>query len=751
MYKIVALLLICLLSLQASNRPKIGLVLSGGGARGGAHIGAIKMFEKYNIPIDAIAGTSMGAFMGGLYASGIKSSEIEEMLVTANWNELIVAQTDRRKTPFRKKVLERDLVGNMKLGVNSENDIVLPSGVFQKQFMLDFLHRLTIDVSNVENFDELEIPFRAVATNALNGEAVVLSRGSLAEAIYASLAIPGGFEPIEIEGKTLFDGGIADNLPVDVMREMGVDIIIVIDISTPFDMDVKVDSYLSVMSQLTNILARKNVEETIKSLRENELFVVPELGELATLDSDKYPVIIAIGEKTINDMYEKRFKSLSIDENEYAQYRESINKVSHFKAPVIDTIEFHNSVDISDEVALHHLHVKEGDVFDIDKTLDDIEAIYNLGIYASVDYHLEYKDEKTILVIDTTPAYNSNGQIRFSMGFSDDFNGRGNYQLKAEYSKYNITDLGGEWRTQGGIGDKRHIFSELYLPMDYMQEYFFRPNVIYLEDDTHFSASAYGLSDNIDDTIEFLNKVAYASLVLGKVISPTSQIEVGFNVGEKERSTNVLVASNESNNSALRLENIKEKSKLRNLYARYMLDSMDNTWFPTTGYLVDIKYTKEAEFFGSNFEYDKIESRFIGAFSHKKHTFIAKYIYDTTIYVDKKAKRDDVFSLGGYSNLSGYPTNSFLGESKMLLLLSYRYRLTDDQLFGSIGVPMYAGANIESGKAFSERIYPVSSEGILTTTSVYIAADSIIGPIHLAYAETFNNSSAVYLYVGSVF
>jgi len=750
MRKLIIFLLITL-TLGAQERPKIGLVLSGGGARGGAHLGVIKMLEKYNIPIDAIAGTSMGAFIGGLYASGMSSSEIEEMLVTTNWNQYIVAQSDRRLTPFRHKMLERTLVGNMKVGINSEGNVILPSGVFQKQYMLDYLQKKTFHVSDLQTFDELRIPYRAVATNALNGDEVVLSSGSLAKAIYSSIAIPGGFEPISIDGVTLFDGGVSSNLPVDVMRDMDVDIIIAIDISTPFNMKLKIDSYLSVMGQLTNILMRKNVEDIIDTLKDNEILITPDLGNLTPLDADKYPLIISIGEKTINNEYTKKLEHLSISSNDYDEYRNIIDKVVDFKAPIIDEIEFHNSVDISDNVVMKHLHIKKSQQFDISELQKDIEDIYNLGIYASVDYHLERKNDKTVLIINTKPAYNTNGQIRLGFGFSDDFRGRGKYQLKAEYSMHNITDMGGEWRNQVGIGDERIIYSEFYLPMDYLQEYYFKPNISYVEHDTLFSASAFGLSDNVEETLVFYNKNILASVALGKVMGTTSQFEVGFNGGEKELSTSVLILAVDGNNTIFESNKIHETHQSRKMYASYTLDSLDSAWFPTTGYFVDIMYSKEVKTFGSDFDYDKIDSIFIGAFSKNKHTLLAKYEYGTTIYKNKQSTRDTLFSLGGFANLSGYPTNAFLGESKMLALLTYRYRLTDDQFFGSMGVPVFAGFTVESGKVYSDKFYPVSTEGLLTTASAYIAADSIIGPIYLAYGETFNNNYRIYLYVGSTF
>ncbi len=302
------------------KRPTIGLVLSGGGARGAAHLGVIKAFEKHHIPIDAIVGTSMGSFIGGLYASGMSSSEIENMLISEPWKKIISQDYERKNIPFRRKTLERDFAADAKLGFNSDNEIGLAPGLFKKQGMLNFLKEETYGVQSLKSFDHLKIPFRSVASRLRDGACVSLAKGSLAEAIYASLAIPGGFEPIEINGELLVDGGVANNLPIDVMRrEMNVDYIIVVDITTPYDDQAKFNDYFAVTGQLINILMRKNVEQSLASMKthKNEILLTPNLKGYTPLDIEKYPEIIAIGEKTAEEAYSTKLASLSLGSQVY--------------------------------------------------------------------------------------------------------------------------------------------------------------------------------------------------------------------------------------------------------------------------------------------------------------------------------------------------------------------------------------------------------------------------------------------------
>nr|WP_275756912.1 patatin-like phospholipase family protein [Sulfurimonas sp. SAG-AH-194-C21] len=220
--KLFLLVFVLLTSLAyAQDRSKIALVLSGGGARGGAHVGILKELEKNRIPIDMIIGTSMGSFIGGLYASGASPQEMEEMLTSTDWKKYIRTDYNRQDMPMRRKAVDYQYQGRLGLGINADGELVLPTGVLKRQPMLLKFDELTQNVQDITDFDKFSIPFRAVATDIKNGNAIILKSGSLAESIYASSSIPGGFQPININGIDLVDGGVSDNFPIKVARDMG--------------------------------------------------------------------------------------------------------------------------------------------------------------------------------------------------------------------------------------------------------------------------------------------------------------------------------------------------------------------------------------------------------------------------------------------------------------------------------------------------------------------------------------------------
>lgn len=260
------------------DRPKIGLALSGGGARGGAHVGVLKTLEELGVPVDYIAGTSMGAIIGGFYAAGYSADEIERLLNETDWNSALSDQPARRDRTMRKKELEADLLVPYRVGFN-RGRLQTPLGAIEGQHLDQIFHRILLPVVDINDFDRLTIPFRAIATDLVTGEEVVLGRGSLADALRASMSVPGVFAPVSIGDRLLVDGGMANNLPVSVVRAMGADIVIAVDISTPLLKEDQLTSVLSVTEQLTGFLTRRTTEQQIASLGPRDILIVPELGE----------------------------------------------------------------------------------------------------------------------------------------------------------------------------------------------------------------------------------------------------------------------------------------------------------------------------------------------------------------------------------------------------------------------------------------------------------------------------------------
>ena len=277
------------------KRPRIGLVLSGGGARGLAHVGVLKVLERERVPIDVIAGTSMGAIIGGLYASGMSADEIERELGTVDWDALFASRIDRAELSQRRREQDFIVTPAIEFGLR-DGSLRLPLGARSTRGLELLLRRYTLPVRTIDNFDDLPTPFRAVATDMETGEAIVLGSGDLAMAMRSSMSVPGAFAPTEVDNRILGDGGLVNNLPIDVARAMGADVVIVVNIGTPLGSRSSLVSAVGLTSQMINILTEQNVQRSLATLGPADVLIAPVLGNLGSGDFEQAATLMALGE-----------------------------------------------------------------------------------------------------------------------------------------------------------------------------------------------------------------------------------------------------------------------------------------------------------------------------------------------------------------------------------------------------------------------------------------------------------------------
>ena len=731
------LLLVCLLFLSsayAQERPKIGLVLSGGGARGGAHAGVLKVLEKNRIPIDIIVGTSMGSFVGGLYASAKTPQEIEEMLVSTDWREYIRTDFNRQDIPMRKKQIDYMYQGRLGVGVNTNNELVLPTGVLKRQPLLMKFMELSQSTQDVYNFDDLNIPYRAVATNIKNGDAVVLKSGSLAKAMYASSAIPGGFQPINIDGIDLVDGGVSKNFPIQVARDMGADIIIAVDVSENFNEKLDVNSYFVVMGQLVDILMRKNANESITKLRDKDILITPDLNGFSGLDADKYKEIIQKGvQATIQA--EPQLKKLQLTPTEYVEYKRIHREKHVYKTPLIDKIEIHNNTYISDDSIRRRLHQKIGERLDEKQLAKDILHLYDMMLFDSVEYALEKsEDGKTSLLITTTPSWDNHGEVRFAIGIEDDFSGHSAYSLKVGYTMYGLNEYAGEFKSDFEIGRYQMASTEWFQPLDSKQRYYVRPFLSYRAVTDIFPTDGIG------------NQEIYSSrkgggFAFGAHVTTDYEFEIGL--GAYEDYVAIDFASILGIPSRYYYE-------ARPIYALVNVDNLDNVNFPKVGVRAELKWTKEMSEWGSAYDYEQLYCAVEKPLRFYSHNITLYAKYGNTYKDDNTFRREGLFTLGGLFNLSGYAPYSFVGNNVALGILKYTYEIKDGGFFGTFNSPLYLGFSLESGQTWDNGDR-VDFNTIHKSATVYVAADTFLGPLYLAYGTSADAKQSAYLYLGEKF
>ncbi|MCM8768290.1 MAG: patatin-like phospholipase family protein, partial [Candidatus Omnitrophica bacterium] len=460
---------------STTEKVKIGLVLSGGAARGIAHIGVLKVLEELRIPIDCVAGTSMGAIIGGLWASGLTSFEIEQIVLQADWERIFKDRPPRKVLSLRQKQLAQVYPTDFELGYK-KGRFYLPRGLIAGQQLIFLLRRLTLPVSQIEDFDRLPIPFRAVATDIVTGKPVVLKSGSLTETMRASMSIPGIFAPVEKGEYLLVDGGIVDNLPVDICREMGAELIIAVDVTSSLQPREKLTSLLAVSSQVIDLMTVLNVEKQIATLdKEKDVLIRPALPGISSLAFSRAKELIALGEKAAREMTESLVRH-QVSPEEYAAYTVRCRTVKS-REIIPQFVEIEGTGRLSPEMVKRNLTVRPGESLDLNQLQGDINRIYDLGEFELVDFRVEEKNHQEGLVLHMKSKAWGPNYLRFGLYLYDDFGEKNYYGLLVNYTWSQLNRFGAYWENQFGLGKNLVYATEVFLPAGAYRHTFLAPRL----------------------------------------------------------------------------------------------------------------------------------------------------------------------------------------------------------------------------------------------------------------------------------
>ena len=506
------------------GRPRIGLVLSGGGARGAAHIGVLKVLEENHIPVDAIAGTSMGAVVGGLYATGLSAADVERVMTSVDWQDAFRDRPARTDLNFRRKLEDQNFLVKFPLGLKGRR-FRLPRGLVQGQKLTQILRSLTLPVAQIQSFDDLAIPFRAVATDIVTGERVVLDHGDLTTAMRASLSAPGVFSPVDLDGRMLVDGGLSSNLPVDVAREMGVDILIVVDCGFPLLERNKLESVATVSNQMLAILIRHNTAMQRKTLTERDIVIDPLLGDFSSLDFTEHERAMDIGETAARGML-SRLQALSVPPAEFQR----IVDARAAKRTDLPRIQFLR-IDPGSERYAGAIESLFGDqigkVADGKRLEKRVSELYGQGNLEIFDYRLMQNDplpgDAPEYGLALTTRRNSWGPnyLRFGLALQNDFEGNSSFNVAARGTLAEITKYGGEWLWDVQIGETPRVATEIYLPVGYRSRWFVAPHA-------QFQIRTLAIADEDEHILaEYRVRSTDYGIDLGRELGNYAEIRIG--------------------------------------------------------------------------------------------------------------------------------------------------------------------------------------------------------------------------------
>ncbi len=708
-----------------NRRSKVGLVLSGGGARGVAHVGVLKALERLRIPIDYIAGTSMGAVVGGLYASGMTPEEIEACFRDADWHVLLTDAVQRRALPYGQK--ERDFTMNQNLELElTQKGLQIPAGIVQGTALLALLRQLLLPVAAIDDFDDLPIPFRAVATDIETGKPVVMSQGDLPLSIRASMAVPGVFIPVILDEQLLVDGGLSYNLPVQVVKDMGADIVIAVDVRADLLKRDDLQSAVSIANQMLSIFIERATLEQIELLSDRDVYIrVPIPGVSSAGFEGSYKLI---GDGLVAAMEERStLARYSVSEAAYAQYlsRQRLKRESSVRISYV-------SVKTRDEEKIEELDTpvefSPGDREDLEALREAVLSSPSLRRYEITGLKVLKRSGQYGIELDAREI--RAGTTFISAGF--DFGYSTTQQTDANIlMSYRITELnalGAEWGSLLSLGDSSRLISKFRQPLDYERLFFASPRGALAMDFVNGRNS-------LGDRIRFRLQTVEAGLDLGMRLWDAGEFWIGYVRGLSRVGRTFGVVEETGNIDRGYLE------------ARLNLDELNSTGFPVSGYYADFRARFSNQALAAADNYTRLEAELYAPITLGKNTFVPRLVVGLHPGASELPVYDR-FSLGGFLNLSGLASGDLYDQNAVLAEVVYYRQI--GKLPPGLGGGLYAGASLEAGGAWAD-INEIRADDITYSGSLFLGAESLLGPFYFAIGVAEQGEFGIYLQLSPLF
>ncbi len=709
------------------QRPRVGLALSGGGARGAAHIGVLKVLDELRVPVDCIAGTSMGAVIGGSFASGTTPAEMEKVIEKTDWNDVFTDRPPRTEISSRRKQDDYKNLYAPEFGFKG-GSLLLPKGIVAGVNIESFLRYLTEQSRNVQSFAQLPIPFRAVAADIETGQAVILDKGSLALAMRASMSIPGAVAPVEIDGRLLVDGGIANNLPINIARETCGDVIIAVNISTPPLKRDEITSALSIVTQLINLLGKDTVDRQLASLTPRDVLITPELGDISSASFERQDEAIRIGADAARQVANSLTR-YSLPPEQYAALRKT-QVVPRTGLGTVAAIRFEGVERTNSEVLAALVETKPGEELDENKINADLRRIYGRGDFEGVNYRIE-RDAggSPALVINVREKEIGPDYLRFGLALASDFKGDSYFNALVSYRRTWLNKFGAEWVTQLQVGQNGYLYTEFYQPVEERGRFFVAP---------YASIGQYtrGVFVGSDRVAEYQVKQTVGGLDLGAALGTWGEVRLGPEWRKVD-------ASVDTGAPALPDVNVNASGARFKLFG----DRQDTAWFPRSGETLRINAFEALTALGATDGYRRLDAYWNGALSFGPHTFSGTLVGGTDFGSGLPAY--DSFTLGGPFRLSGYRINQFSGDTMAYGMLRYYNQIL--RLPSLLGSGVYVGLSAEVGQMNGLYTQGGASTGTLYSGSLYVGAETFLGPAYLGVGYGGGGNTAGYFLLGVPF
>lgn len=711
-----------------ADRPTVGLVLSGGGAKGFAHIGVLQALEAQGVPIDLVVGTSMGAVVGGLYAAGNSPAELETAAHEIDWAAAFRDQSPRALRSMRRKRDDRELAGQIGLGIGFDG-FELPRGAIQGQRLTQLLREHLGPAGLVEDFDDLAIPFRAVAADLRTGEPVTPRTGDLALAIRASMAIPGVVAPVDWDGHLLVDGALRANLPVEAARALGADVIIAVDVGRSRPREADLTGPFGVMDQAINVLVRRNVLASVSTLDAGDAYIRVDVDDISATDFGAAERAIAMGAQRARRAAPE-LADLALPAQAHARHLARLRPETRPAEPVIAEIRLDNRSTLDDRVLLRHLAIEPGEPLDREALNRSIDRIHGLGYFERVDYRLHSLDDgRARLDLVAVPQSWGPAYLRFGLAIEDDFDTRSSFRAGASYLLTEVNPWGAELQGDLELGSDPRIAGEFWQPLGAGSPWFGASRLTFSRRDLDLFAEGERIGAVRFTRGEF-------GLHVGRELGPNAELRAGIEGGRAETERLVGPAAIPDR----RFSTGRAISHLR-------WDSLDHAGFPGRGSSAAVEWRRSSPRLGADDRFERITVDATTALSHRRSRWIFGVRAGTTRGTEEPPV-EALQTLGGFLNLGGFQRDELTGSEVVLGQVVYLREFAGYRTVG--GLPVFLGGAIEAGNTWDDRDERDTSDLIASGTLI-AATDTLLGPLFLAWGRTDQGNDSGYLVLGHQF
>jgi NTE family protein len=710
----------------AGERPRVGLVLGGGGARGAAHIGVLEVLERLRVPVDCVAGTSMGALVAGAWAAGLSPAQMRAALGAADWNDMFRDEPEHSEIDLRHKRLQQRFLPGSELGVTAAG-LAAPGGVVAGQKIKLFFNQLVRADLGEHDLARLPLPVSIVATDIGTGERVVFREGSLTMAMRASMSVPGLMAPVDFQGRRLVDGGLVDNLPVREVRERcGAEVVIAVNVGSPLLEPASVGSLLTVSAQMVAILTEQNVSQSLATLRPGDLLLKPELAGIRASAFERSAETADRGRRAAEAQAEALGR-LAVPAEAYAAWR-SRRAGEAGAPPRVDAIEIAGLDRVNPEALARHIAQRVGEPLDVAGLHRDLLRAYGDGHYERIDYTLLPARGRNLLRIAPIEKPWGPDYLRFAIGFDSNLLLGSSYALRAAYQKTWMNDLGGELLASAEIGSTQALALEWYQPLHPRQR-------LHAQVSGELRRERQDLFAGGRRIAEYSVAGARIEAALGAHLGPVGLVQLGWR--ERRRTADLDIGQPLPSPVGLLLTS----STLDDggPFLLVDLDQLNRLYFPTRGWAWRAGYADVARR-----GYSRASSDLRVAWPVGLHVLGARVAH--TGSPRGRLPVHDAAALGGFLNLSGYARGQILGDEMHYL------HLRAERILGRFPLGLRGdvrlGVALEAGR-MSGRYTERQLGGWLDSATVYLGGESPLGPIYLGLGHSSRGSTNAYLVIGA--